>query len=130
MARKQSTILTDGEHRIMEVIWAKGSATVQEVADALAGEHGVAYTTILTMMRIMRDKGYLRCKKDGRAHVYSPRVDRDTAAKKAVRQLLGKFFAGSPGELVLSFLRDEDLSVEEIEELKKRIRETKSGDEH
>jgi len=129
MARKQSRILTDGEHRIMEVIWAKGSATVAEVAEALAGKDGAAYTTILTMMRIMREKGYLRCKKDGRAHVFSPRVDRDTAAKKAVRQLLGKFFAGSPGELVLSFLRDEDLSLEEIEELKKRIRETKTGDE-
>jgi BlaI family transcriptional regulator, penicillinase repressor len=130
MARKQSRGLTDGEHRIMEVIWARGSATVAEVAEALAGEDGAAYTTILTMMRIMREKGYLRCRKEGRAHVFSPRVDRDAAAKKAVRHLLGKFFAGSPGELVLSFLRDEDLSVEEIEELKKRIRETKSGDEH
>src|SRR5678815_25806 len=130
MARKQSRTLTDGEHRIMEVLWEKGSATVAEVAEALAGKDGTAYTTILTMMRIMREKGYLRCRKEGRAHVFSPRVDRDTAAKKAVRQLLGKFFAGSPGELVLSFLRDDDLSAAEIEELKKRIGETKSGDEH
>jgi BlaI family transcriptional regulator, penicillinase repressor len=129
MARKQSGLLTDGEHRIMEVIWAKGSATVAEVAEALAGEDGAAYTTILTMMRIMREKGYLRCRKEGRAHVFSPRVAREAAAKKAVRQLLGKFFAGSPGELVLSFLRDEDLSIKEIEDLKKRIRETKTGDE-
>ena len=121
MPRKQSTLLTDGEHRIMEVLWEKGSATVAEVAEALAGKDGTAYTTILTMMRIMKDKGYLRCKKDGRAHVYTPRVDRETAARKAVRQLLGKFFAGSPGELVLSFLRDEDLTVEEIDELKRKI---------
>src|SRR5688500_18577971 len=121
MPRKQSTLLTDGEHRIMEVLWEKGSATVAEVAEALAGKDGTAYTTILTMMRIMKDKGYLRCKKDGRAHVYTPRVDRETAARKAVRQLLGKFFAGSPGELVLSFLRDEDLTVKEIDELKRKI---------
>jgi predicted transcriptional regulator len=129
MARKQSLILTDGEHRIMEVLWRKGAATVAEVAEALAGKDGTAYTTILTMMRIMRDKGYLRCRKEGRAHVYIPRVNRDTAARKAVRQLLGKFFAGSPGELVLSFLRDEEISLKEIDELKRKIVEQEKGDE-
>jgi BlaI family transcriptional regulator, penicillinase repressor len=129
MARKQSRTLTDGEHRIMEVLWEKGSATVAEVAEALAGKDGTAYTTILTMMRIMLDKGYLRCRKEGRAHVFIPRVDRDTAARKAVRQLLGKFFAGSPGELVLSFLRDEEISLKEIDELKRKIVEQEKGDE-
>lgn len=129
MARKQSRTLTDAEHRIMEVLWGKGSATVAEVAEALSGKDGTAYTTILTMMRILRVKGYLRCRKEGRAHVYIPRVDRDTAARKAVWQLLGKFFAGSPGELVLSFLRDEDLSPKELDELKKKIQEAE-GDEH
>jgi BlaI family transcriptional regulator, penicillinase repressor len=129
MARKQSRTLTDGEHRIMEVLWEKGSATVAEVAEALEGKDGTAYTTILTMMRIMRDKGYLRCRKEGRAHVYIPRVDRETAARKAVRQLLGKFFAGSPGELVLSFLRDEEISLKEIDELKRKIVEQEKGDE-
>ena len=129
MPRKQSRTLTDGEHRIMEVIWQKGCATVAEVAEALAGKDGAAYTTILTMMRIMRDKGYLRCRKEGRAHVYIPRVDRDTAARKAVRQLLGKFFAGSPGELVLSFLRDEEITLKEIDELKRKIVEQEKRDE-
>jgi BlaI family transcriptional regulator, penicillinase repressor len=129
MARKQSRTLTDGEHRIMEVLWQKGSATVAEVAEALEGKDGTAYTTILTMMRIMREKGYLRCRKEGRAHVYIPRVDREAAARKAVRQLLGKFFAGSPGELVLSFLRDEEISLEEIDELKRKIVEQEKGDE-
>ena len=108
----------------MEVLWRKGRATVGEVAEALAGKDGTAYTTILTMMRILREKGYLRCLKDGRAHVFIPRVARDDAARKAVRQLLGKFFAGSPGELVLSFLQDEDLSAAELDELKRRIQET------
>ena len=129
MARKQSRTLTDGEHRIMEVLWEKGSATVAEVAEALSGKDGTAYTTILTMMRIMREKGYLRCRKEGRAHVYIPRVDRDAAARKAVRQLLGKFFAGSPGELVLTFLRDEEISIKEIDELKRKIVEQEKGDE-
>ena len=121
MARKKSLSLTDAEHRIMEVLWEKGSATVAEVAEALAGKDGTAYTTILTLMRILRDKGYLACDKGERAHIYTPKVDRDAAARKAVRQLLTKFFAGSPGELVLSFLRDEELSAKELGELKKKI---------
>jgi BlaI family transcriptional regulator, penicillinase repressor len=126
MPRTPSRTLTDAEHRIMEVIWRKGSATVAEVTQEL--NDTFAYTTVLTVMRILRAKGYLTCRKSGRAHVYSPKVDRETAAKKAVRQLLAKFFAGSPGELVLSFLRDEELTPEELERLKRKIEES-TGDE-
>lgn len=126
MARKKSRTLTDAELRIMEVLWDKKSATVAEVAEALAGKDGSAYTTILTLMGILRAKGYLSCRKSGRAHIYTPRVDREAAARKAVRLLLTKFFSGSPGELVLSFLRDEELSLEELDELRRQILE--SGD--
>jgi len=128
MPRKKSPTLTDGEHRIMEVLWKKGSATVAEVAEELAGKDGSAYTTVLTMMGIMRDKGYLSCRKDGRAHVFTPRVNRQAAARKAVHQLLAKFFAGSPGELVLSFLRDEELTPQELDELKRKIRDSGATD--
>ncbi len=123
MARKKSATLTDAEHRIMEIIWRKGSATVADVVEALEGKDGTAYTTILTMMRILRAKGYLSCRKSGRAHIFTPKVDRATAARKAVRQLLAKFFAGSPRELVLSFLREEEISPAELDALKRRIRD-------
>lgn len=128
MARRKSITLTDAELRIMEVLWKKGSATVAEVAEVLEGKDGSAYTTILTMMGILRDKGYLSSRKDGRAHIFTPKVDRDAAARKAVRQLLTKFFAGSPSELVLSFLREEQLSPEELDELKTKIRESGNPD--
>ena len=124
MARKKSLTLTDAELRIMEVVWKKGEVTVAEVAEELEGKDGSAYTTVLTMMRILQTKGYVACRKDSRAYVYTPKVAREAAAKKAVGQLLAKFFSGSPGELVLSFLRDEELSVKELDELKKRIRES------
>jgi len=119
MARKKATSLTNAEHRIMEVLWARGSATVAEVVEALNGRD--AYTTILTLMRILKAKGYLSTRKEGRAHVFTPRVDRDTAARKAVHQLLSKFFSGSPSELVLSFLREEEFTPEELDELKQKI---------
>lgn len=113
----------------MEVLWQKGAATVAEVAEALSGKDGSAYTTVQTMMRIMTDKGYLSCRKDGRAFVFRPKVERGAAAQKAVRQVLTKFFGGSPGELVLSFLREEKLTPEELDELKRRILEEGKGDE-
>ena len=109
----------------MEVIWAKGSATVAEVVEALDGKD--AYTTILTLMRILKVKGYLSTRKEGRAFVFAPKVDRNTVARKAVHQLLSKFFAGSPSELVLSFLREEELTPEELDAIKQKILDSEGG---
>jgi BlaI family penicillinase repressor len=126
MPKKKKTLtLTNAEHRIMEVIWARRSATVAEVVEALNGND--AYTTILTLMRILKEKGYLSTRKEGRAFIFAPKVDRDTAARKAVHQLLAKFFAGSPSELVLSFLREEELTSAELEVIRQRIQESGDG---
>jgi predicted transcriptional regulator len=122
MPRKPTLTLTNAEHRIMEVIWAKGSATVAEVVEALDGKD--AYTTILTLMTILKAKGYLTSRKEGRAFVFVPKVDRNTAARKAVHQLLSKFFAGSPSELVLAFLREEELTAKELDAIKRKIKES------
>jgi BlaI family transcriptional regulator, penicillinase repressor len=127
MPRKKPNMLTNAELRIMEVIWARGSATVAEVVEALKGVD--AYTTILTLMRILKAKGYLSSRKEGRAFVFLPRVDRDTVARKAVRQLVSRFFDGSPGELVLSFLREEQLTPEELAEIKQQILEADERNE-
>jgi predicted transcriptional regulator len=126
MPRKKATMLTNAEHRIMEVIWARGSATVAEVVEALEGKD--AYTTILTLIRILKAKGYLTSRKEGRAHVFTPAVDRNTVARKAAHQLLSKFFAGSPSELVLSFLRDEELTPEELDQIKEMILNSERGE--
>jgi predicted transcriptional regulator len=121
MARRKIRSLTNAEHRIMEVVWARGSATVAEVVEALKDKD--AYTTILTLMRILKAKGYLTSRKEGRAFVFVPKVDRDTVARKAVHHLLSKFFAGSPSELVLAFLREEELSPRELDVIKQKIRD-------
>ena len=125
MPRKRTLTLTNAEHRIMEVIWAQGSATVADVVEALEGKD--AYTTILTLMRILKVKGYLSSRKEGRAFVFVPKVDRNTVARKAVHQLLSKFFAGSPSELVLAFLREEELTPEELEVIKQKIMDSEEG---
>ena len=124
MARPKSKDLTEAELRLMQVMWKKGPATVAEVADALS-RHGLAYNTVLTTMRILEDKGYLRHTKPeaGRAFVYHPVVGRQEASRNAVRHLLSRFFGNSTEELVLNLLADEKLSDAELARIRKKIEE-------
>jgi predicted transcriptional regulator len=105
----------------MDVLWEKGRATVGGVAEALTREKPVAYNTVLTLMRILERKGYVRHTKDGRAFVYHPVVDRGAASRTAVRQLLNRFFDNSPELLVLNLLRDEKMDEREMGRLREMI---------
>ncbi|MFN7996829.1 MAG: BlaI/MecI/CopY family transcriptional regulator [Bryobacteraceae bacterium] len=120
MARKQSPTLTEAELPIMEILWDKGSAVVTDVVAALP-ESPVAYNTVLTTLRILERKGYVRHTKDGRAFVYHPVVQRGEASRKAVRNLMKRFFQDSPELLILNVLEDEGLDEAELVRLKKRI---------
>lgn len=121
MARKKSTTLTEAELRLMEVLWKKNKATVAEIAESLPERLGLAYNTVLTTMRILEEKGYVRHNKPlrGRAFIYRPRVGRKEATRSAVRELLRRFFGHSHEALVLNILQNEEL--DETERL--RIRE-------
>ena len=120
MARKKSPNLTEAELRLMDVLWTKGSATVAEVADALPKQLGLAYNTVLTTMRILEDKGYLRHSKpkEGRAFVYRPLVDREQASRTAVRHLVSRFFKNSHEQLVLNILEERGVDRDELDRLK------------
>jgi predicted transcriptional regulator len=121
VTRKKPTQLTEAELRLMKIIWRKGSATVSEVAAALPKGLDLAYNTVLTTLRILEAKGYVRHAKakDARAFVYRPAVGRTEATRSAVRQLLGRFFGDSPEALVLNLLEDKTLGGSEL----KKIRE-------
>ncbi len=125
MARKKSLNLTEAELRLMDVIWQKESATVADVADALPKELGLAYNTVLTTMRILEDKGYLRHSKakEGRAFVYRPVVSREDASRSAVRHLLSRFFGNSKEALVLNLLEGDDLSDSERKRIQALLKE-------
>ena len=127
MARKKSPNLTEAELRLMDVVWEKGEATVSEVAEALPRELGLAYNTVLTTMRILEEKGFLRHtkSKEGRAFVYRAVVGRDEASRTALRYLVSRFFRNSPELLVLNLLEDEELSRKELG----RIRALLAGEE-
>ena len=120
MARKQSPTLTEAELPIMEVLWEKGSCPVTDVVVSLA-ETGLAYNTVLTTLRILERKGYVRHTKEGRAFVYHTVVERGEASRKAVRNLMKRFFQDSPELLILNVLDDERLPEAELSRLKRMI---------
>lgn len=120
MARKKSPTLTEAELRLMEVLWQKRRATVAEVAEALPPPP-LAYNTVLTTMRILEQKGYVRHQEEGRAYVYEPLVEREDAAKNAVGYLLKRFFGNKSAALALRLVEDERPSDEELARLKALI---------
>jgi predicted transcriptional regulator len=111
----------------MQILWEKGRATVAEVAAALPPELDLAYNTVLTTMRILETKGYLRHKKakDARAFVYEPLVGRVQATRTAVRLLLRRFFGDSPQALVLNLLDDDTIGESELKKIRKLLQESK-----
>ncbi|MBT8142472.1 MAG: BlaI/MecI/CopY family transcriptional regulator [Gammaproteobacteria bacterium] len=117
MARKASKTLTDGELRIMEVMWELESASVRQVATRLREKDEVAYNTVQTMMGILESKGYLDHHKEGRAFVYTPIINRRTARSSALKQLMNSFFDGSPQALVQNLIQDENIDAIEVESL-------------
>ncbi|MCL4846166.1 MAG: BlaI/MecI/CopY family transcriptional regulator [Acidobacteria bacterium] len=104
MARRRSTVFTDGELRIMRVLWERGRATVAEVVDAIVLPRKPAYNTVLTMLGILEEKGYVRHEKAGRAFAYVPLVDRAEARQTALSSLLQRFFDNSPELLVANLI--------------------------
>jgi BlaI family transcriptional regulator, penicillinase repressor len=118
---KQSETLTDAELRVMKVLWGKGSGTVQQVLDSITEKPALAYNSILTTIRILERKGYLKHSKDGRAHLYVPVVRQQDATRTEIRHLVGRFFGNSHEDLVLNILEDQGVQPEEIDRLRKML---------
>jgi BlaI family penicillinase repressor len=116
--RKQSETLTEAELRIMNVLWSKGPGTVQIILDSLSEKPPLAYNSVLTTIRILERKGYVKHSKDGRAHVYAPQVAREEATRSEIRHLLGRFFKNSHEQLILNILQDRGIDAREIERLR------------
>jgi BlaI family transcriptional regulator, penicillinase repressor len=123
MPRHPSPMLTDGELRLMRVLWQKGEASVGDVIGGLQERRKPAYNTVLTMLRILERKGQVMHRKEGRAFVFRPLVDRGGAQHSAMKYLVSRFFDGSPDLLVLNVLEDEDTPADVLSALKKRIAE-------
>ncbi|MCE2940389.1 MAG: BlaI/MecI/CopY family transcriptional regulator [Gemmatimonadota bacterium] len=122
---------TDRELDVMSVLWRHGTATVAEVQDALARDAGLdlAYNSVLTMLRILEEKGHVSHVVEGRAHRYRPLVRREQASRSALRRLLDGLFDRSPETLLTQLVRDERLDRATLERLRALVeRELEAGD--
>ena len=111
--------LTDRELDVMSVLWERGSGTVAEVRAALHDE--LAYTTVLTVLRILEAKGHVRHEGEGRAHRYYALVAERVARQGAVRQLIDRFFSGSPELLLTQLVGDRVLSRADLRRLRRLL---------
>jgi predicted transcriptional regulator len=109
----------------MNVLWQKGSATVQQVLDALPGKPSLAYNSVLTTIRILEKKGYVQHVKDGRAHVYMPLVGKKEATRFEIRHLVNRFFKNSHELLVLNILEDDSIDQQELKRLRELLEQGK-----
>src|SRR5438105_4645886 len=109
---------TDRELDVMSVLWDAGSATVAEVRERLSDD--LAYTTVLTVLRTLEQKGYVDHTGEGRAHRYRPLVKRAAAGRSALRRLVEKVFDGSPELLLTQLVSDRNLGDEELRRLRDR----------
>jgi predicted transcriptional regulator len=107
---------TARELDIMAVLWERGSGTVSEVRDALAGDF--AYTTVLSVLRTLEEKGYVTHDVEGKAYRYKPAVDPDVAGRSAVTRIVDTMFAGSPELLLTQLVSDRRLDRKKLKQLR------------
>ena len=113
----------------MEVLWGlPEGATVSDVVETLPKHNRPAYNTVLTMLRILERKGYLKHQKRGRAFVYRPIVGREQARRRSVKHLLSRFFDDSPGALLLNVIENEEIDADELARLRRLIDNTEKND--
>jgi BlaI family transcriptional regulator, penicillinase repressor len=118
---KKSPTLTEAELRLMEVLWQKGPATVQQILRDLPETAPLAYNSVLTTIRILEQKSYVKHVKDGRAHVYTPLIQREEATRSEIRRLVNRFFGNSHELLVLNILEDQTVDAKELKRLRKML---------
>jgi len=125
LARSKSAILTEAELRIMNVLWDRGPATVHEVLQSLTEKPPLAYNSVLTIIRILEKKGYVKHEKDKRAFIYMPLVDRKDATRSEVRRLVSRFFGNSHELLVLNILEEQSIDAEELARVRQLLEKSK-----
>ena len=111
---------TDRELDVMAVLWQHGSGTVSEVRDGLDDE--LAYTTVLTILRTLEEKGFVTHVAEGKAHRYMPAVTQNVAGKSALARVLDKIFGGSSEDLLTQLVSDRNLDPAELRRLRQAAR--------
>ena len=114
---------TDRELEALKVLWERGEVTVRDLADAMnagaekLGDDQVAYTTVLSLLQVMEQKGFVRHRREGKAYVYAPRIQRQPTIRRLAGSFLEKVFDGAVDEYLVHALESKRLSAAELDQL-------------
>ncbi len=129
MARPVASAVTEAEQAILEVLWARGEASVRDVTEALAHDKTVAYTTVLTMLGVLLKKGLVSHRPEGRAFIYRAAVSRDEVRGRALHNLLAQMFDGSPEALAVHLVENHALDPDKLKALRDRVKAARTEGE-
>ena len=119
--RPRSVTLTAQELELMKIVWQRDTATVRDVYEELLEHRKIAYTTVMTTMKTLEQKGYLRATQQDRAYVYQPTRPKNQVIKGMVREFVDRVFNGSAEPLVVHLLEDKQLSEADLREISRMM---------
>lgn len=129
MTRSSLSRLGETEIEVLNIMWELGSASVSDVRERILVKRDIAYTTVMTVMRKLADKGYLSFTEDGKSYVYSPEIPAEKVRGSLLRDLVTRVFQGSHRDLVRTLVSEESLSSEDIAEIKRFIENLEESDD-
>lgn len=121
MVRRKLKAMSPAETEVLRLVWQLREATVQQVCAALPARRKVVYKTVQTLLRRLEEKGYLQHRSQGKAHLFSPAVQREQVVKRTVLDFLDRLFGGDPRPLMQFLAEEGRIDANDIEELKKLI---------
>ena len=127
MPRPKQNVPTDGELEILKVLWIHGPSTVREVLEQLNKSRPRAYTSVMTMMNLMSDKGLLTRDQKERAYIYTAKIPQGMTLGQMIQDLMGRAFEGSPSSLVAALLDQHKPDAQELDEIRRAIDEYRSS---
>jgi BlaI family penicillinase repressor len=122
--KKPEGKLTDAELEIMHAVWELDGGTVRQVHEILNQQRPLAYTTVMTMMTILEEKGHLTRRKEGRAYRYQPVRPKSQVISGMIDDFVGRVFEGSAAPLIVSLVKDKKISKKDLDEIARIIKET------
>lgn len=124
--RPRSSTLTDHELELMRIVWERGEATVRDVYEDLLRRRRIAYTTVMTTMKTLEQKGYLKASQQNRAFLYRPAEPKGKVIKTLVRHFIDRVFEGSTQPLLVHLLKEQHISESDLAYIDRLIKEAKS----
>ena len=123
--RPRHSTLTPQELEIMKLVWQRDSATVRDVYEALLERRKIAYTTVMTMMKILETKGYLKKRRQERAYVYRPAHPKEKVIGKMIREFMDRVFNGSAEPLLVHLVKGKHIRERDLEKIRRMLEEGK-----